>query len=130
MRGLKNKTAFNAEMKKMDDSVYELRSKVMKVIYEAKSRGFNLPRVEVRIVSGGDACGYAYLGKNIVHMNEAYVNNPMLTQIVLHEIVHAVFGVGETVGCRLMHCSKFWENKPSVDDAWQIFETYYKSIKH
>jgi len=113
-------------MLKMDDNVYALRRKVMDVLYTIKRRGYSIPRIEVRILDGStDACAYAYLGRNIVHFNRTYMKRKNFTQIVLHEVVHASFGVGEVVGCKLMHCSKFWDNNVSESEGWKLFDKYY-----
>jgi hypothetical protein len=133
MNKLKNKASYGGELLDMDNNVYLLRKKVMNVIYEAKNKGFVLPRVEVRIVSSNtDACAYAYLGKNIIHVNKTYTERKydhLFTQIILHEMVHAIFGINEVVGCKLMHCTKFWENKVDIDLAWGLFEKYYLEFK-
>ena len=129
---LKNRIARNGVNMVSSENRYALRSRVMAVIYDLKKRGFVLPRVEIRILETCEACAYAYLGKNIVHFNAKYMTekySPLFEQIVLHELVHAVFGVGEVVGCKLMHCSKFWVNKPSKDLAWELFNQYYKNWK-
>ena len=52
------------------------------------------------------------------------------TQIVLHEVVHASFGVGEVIGCNLMHCSEFWNNDVSLAEAWKLFDKYYQESSH
>lgn len=120
-------------MKKMNDHTYALRRKVMDVIYEAKKKGYEIPRIEVRIVEGAKgACAYAYLGKNIVHVDERYIADKysyMFTQIILHELGHAVFGLKRVVDCRLMDCKKLWKFNTSVEEAWEIFEGYYKKWK-
>lgn len=129
-RSNKNKTAFGGKMLKMDDNVYALRRKVMDVLYQIKRRGYSIPRIEVRIVDGStEACAYAYLGQNIAHFNKNYINRKNFTQIVLHEVVHATFGIGEVVGCKLMHCSEFWNNNVSESEAWELFEKYYNDTK-
>ena len=127
MKTIKNTTARNAKMLKMDDEIYQLRRKVINVLYEVKKRGYNIPRVEVRVVSEDtEACAYAYLGKNVIHFNKSYMNRDNFTQIVLHEVVHASFGVGEVIGCPLMHCSRFWVNNINEENAWKLFNKYYK----
>lgn len=127
---LKNMAAYNGSLLKMDKDTYALRKKVMDVIYEIKNKGYNLPRIEVRIVTENtEACAYAYLGKNIVHVNKKYINNTLFTQIILHEVIHAVFGVPEVIGCQLMHCSKFWDNKVDIKTAWALFGNYYNNWK-
>jgi hypothetical protein len=130
MKTLKNTTTRNAKMLKMDDEIYQLRRKVMNVLYEIKNRGYSIPRVEVRVVSEDtEACAYAYLGKNIVHFNKKYMNVSNFTQVVLHEVIHASFGVGEVVGCKLMHCTMFWVNNIDENNAWRLFDEYYHSHK-
>jgi hypothetical protein len=129
---LKNKTAYNGKMSKMSSETYAFRRKIMDILYECRRKGFFLPRVEVRILDSVDACAYAYLGKSIVHFNKKYLGEKyedMLTQIVLHEVVHAVFAVGEVEGCRLMWCSRFWRIRPTKSESWEIFGTYYKEWK-
>ena len=71
-----NKTAYNFKLNKMNDATYKLRRNVMSVIYDAKNRGFKLPRIEVRIVSGGDSevCGYATLGNNVMIGGQAGIS--------------------------------------------------------
>jgi hypothetical protein len=132
-RALKNKYSNNAKPMASGDDRYLLRRKVMDVLYLIKANGFNIPRVEVRICDSMDATAYAYLGKNIVHVNRQYMTEKheyMFVQIVLHEVVHAVFGVGEVVGCPLMHCSEVWNIKPSKDVAWEKFNKYYCEWLH
>lgn len=102
---LKNKTAFNHKLNSMNNETYELRRKVIDIIYEVKKL-HSIPRIEVRIVSGGNEnnCGYAYLGKNIIHINETFVKSNVLQlkHIVLHELVHAITGFKHDESCLLM----------------------------
>lgn len=121
----KNKTAFNHQLNKMNDKTYELRRKVVDILYEIKRRGYKIPRIEVRIVSGGDSnnCGYAYLGKNIIHINEKYVNHPMLSYIVLHEVVHAVTAFKHDKNCYLMQAYL-----PKIQDEKKMWECFSKYI--
>jgi hypothetical protein len=125
---LKNRMARNGVNMKSSDERYELRSRVMSVLYDCKKKGFILPRVEVRILESADVCAYAYRGKNIVHITKKYMSSKyehLFEQIILHELVHAIFGVGEVEGCKLMHCSEFWNNKPTNELAWKLFTEYY-----
>lgn len=129
---MKNKTAYNGKMSKMNNETYAYRRKIMDVLYEAKRRGFVLPRIEVRILDTVDACAYAYLGKNICHFNKQYLGEKYkntITQIVLHEVVHAAFSVGEVKKCKLMWCSMFWLKTPTESEAWEVFEKYYNDWK-
>ena len=126
---LKNKTSYKHSLCEMNDKTYELRSKVINIIREANSKGFNLPRIEVRIVTGGkeNNCGYAYLKKNIIHIHDKYVNDSRLKHIVLHEVVHAVTGFEHDNKCPLMH-PKVTSN---IDETilWNTFEKYVPKSK-
>ena len=129
----RNKTSFGASLKKMDDHTYALRRKVMDVLYEAKRRGFNLPRVEVRIVQNAEGvCAYAWIGQNVVHVDEKYTAEKyswFLTRLVLHELGHAVLGLRKIEGCRLMDCDMKWNKTFNEAEAWELFEGYYNKWK-
>jgi hypothetical protein len=85
--------------KKMDSSVYALRSKVIGLIREA-GRLFPLPRVEVRVTDNDRViAGVAMLGKSMIWITEAFVAS---RQVVFHEILHAVFSVQHVAGCPMM----------------------------
>lgn len=103
---LKNTTAYNHKLNTMNNTTYSLRRKVIDIIYEAKKL-HSIPRIEVRIVSGGNEnnCGYAYLGQNIIHINEKFINiNPLqLKHLVLHELIHAITGFNHDDNCVLMN---------------------------
>ena len=125
---LKNKGAFGHSLKEMNDGTYALRKQVINIIREANNKGFNLPRIEVRIVSGGESnvCGYAYLNTNIIHIHDKYMtySKAFLTHVVLHEIVHAMTGFGHDEKCDLM-CAMV-PNKLSIITAWNRFAHYIK----
>ena len=125
---LKNKTQNGSKLNKMNDNTYAMRRKVMDVIYLAKRKGYDLPRIEVRIVNGGkeEVCGYAYLSKNIVHIKQEYINiHPaQFIHLVLHEIVHAVTGFRHDDNCPLMNPCV-----PTIAEAreykcWEAFAKY------
>jgi len=131
---LKNKPAHGAKILSMNKDTYKLRREVMNVIYKVKSSGFNIPRVEIRIIECSNATAYAYTGQNVVHVDlyafsKSVQRRNMFEQIILHELVHAIFGIGEVKGCKLMHCSKFWQNLPSEKLAWDLFKKYYNNWK-
>ncbi len=132
-RALKNRTAFGSKLKDMNDNTYALRRKVMTVIYKAKNKGFDLPRVEVRVVKDTKgACAYAYRGKCIVHVDEKYLSPKydwMLTRLILHELGHAIFGLSRVIGCRLMDCKMRWDESFEDKEAWELFAKYYKGYK-
>ena len=125
---LKNKTSFGAKLNKMDNKTYPLRREVINVLYEIKRRGFNIPRLEVRIVNGGesDFCGYAYMNENIIHIKEDYItaDKNKLTHIVLHEVLHAVLGIGHNNDCYLMnYCVP--DGTININKTWESFAKYF-----
>ena len=127
---LKNKAAQGFNLNTMNNDTYALRRKVIDIIYQAKNKGFKLPRIEVRVVNTqvrNEACGYAYLGKNIVHINEKWINEntDCLTHIVLHEIVHAVTSFGHDNNCYLMQPS-LPSRQPNLNKSWERFAHYIK----
>ena len=125
---LKNRTAYGHSLNDMNHNTYALRRKVIDIIREANNKGFNLPRIEVRIVSGGENlnCGYAYLNQNIIHIHDKYVTHDMafLTHLVLHEVVHAVTGFRHDDNCPLM--CPIVPNNPNITTAWVRFAHYLK----
>ena len=90
----------------MDNRVYQLRRKVIDMIYEVKNEIKSLPRIDVRI--GEHNCnktlGVARLKDNIVWITETAINQgeDRLRNTVYHEIVHAVTGFGHDESCPLM----------------------------
>jgi len=120
----KNKTAFGYKMNTMNDQTYILRRQVIDIIYQV-NKLVSLPRIEVRIVSNGleDLCGYAYMGGNVVHINESHMNKPYFYQVVLHEILHAVLSTKHDENCDLMSASV---RNISDARALEIFLTYFK----
>ena len=121
----KNRTTSGHSLNKMNDQTYILRRQVIDIIYQV-NKLVSLPRIEVRIVSGGDdnLCGYAYMGGNVLHMNEAHMNKPYFYQVVLHEILHAVLSTKHDENCDLMCASV---RRISDARALEIFLTYFKN---
>lgn len=124
-----NKTSYGYKLNKMDDHTYNLRRKVINVLYDIKRKGFPIPRIEVRIVSEDtdcqrEVCGYAYLNQNVVHIVEkwANANSDMLTHLVLHEVVHAVTGFRHDDNCYLMNPTI--PSNPKVEKSWDAFSNY------
>ena len=128
---LKNRPSYGSKLLKMDDNTYALRRKVIDIIYLAKKE-VNLPRVEVRIVEGaqwdkeGYIMGYAYMGKNIIHIEKRYVGstNTVLTTLVLHEILHAVLSTKHNDKCPLM--KPYISELVNLDEIWKTFKSYFK----
>ena len=100
------KEARNFTNFKMSDSVYQLRRKVIDMIYEVKNKINSLPRIDVRI--GKHDCsnilGVAKLKKNIIWITEDAIKEgeDKLRNTVYHELVHAVTGFGHDEKCPLM----------------------------
>ena len=118
---------------KMDADVYKLRRKVINVLYDLKRDGFDLPRIEVRIVKDcKDAMAYAYIGKNIIHVDMYWLLKFKDTKLlVMHEIGHAVFGLGRIEGCTLMDCNRDWEwHSDTSEENIEIFRKYYNNYKN
>lgn len=94
-----NATSKHLTNKRMSPAVYELRRKVIGLIYEAK-RLVDLPRVDVRVTDNkGDTLGCARMGGNIIWITESSVAS---RAVVFHEILHAVFAQDHVKGCPLM----------------------------
>jgi len=128
-QAIKNRVKEGFKMNQMNNETYALRRKVINIIYEAKNRGFKLPRIEVRVVNAkatSNVCGYAYLKTNVIHINEDYINDnaERLTHLVLHEIVHAVTGFRHDEKCYLMHPNI--PSKANLELAWNRFAHYIK----
>lgn len=91
---------------KMDNRVYQLRRKVIDMIYEVKNEIKSLPRIDVRI--GKHDCSKvlatAALNKNIMWVTEDAIDQgeDRLRNTVYHELVHAVTGFGHDESCPLM----------------------------
>lgn len=122
----KNRTAYGHSLNKMDSQNYLLRRKVIDVIYDL-NKIVKLPRIEVRIVSGGEnLCGYAYMNGNVVHMNESHMNKTYFYQVVLHEILHAVLGIEHDEKCDLM--SAVVRTELTDARALQLFLNYFNKV--
>ena len=123
----KNHTSYGYKLNKMNSDTYSIRRNVIDVLYEIKRRGYDIPRIEVRIVSEGDdnVGGYAYLKANIVHISEECAkmkNKDILTHLVLHEVVHAVTGFRHDDNCVLMNpCIP---TDVDINKTWEAFAKY------
>lgn len=95
----------NLKNKKMNDSTYALRKRVMSFVYEAKKLDPSLPRVSVRITDDHQRhLALATVGKKEIWVTEQAITKPDfdLRTIVFHEIVHACYGVRHDESCILM----------------------------
>jgi len=110
---LKNKTKDGYRLKKMNDNTYKLRRSVINIIYELNNflkanKCKRLPRVEVRIIEEHNCKrkigGYAYIGRNIIHIPEQSVglSYEKLLRIVIHEVLHGL-GFHHDDKCHIMH---------------------------
>lgn len=119
------KTKF--ENDKMSDSTYKEKRQVMKIIYNAKKYSPSLPRIEVKIGKAkGNYLGFGRLGENQIWIDVKKINKSQLVQVVLHEILHAVFATPHKDTCKLMAptVQKITEKK-----AWEIFRQYIDKYK-
>ena len=122
---MKNKIIKN---KKMSPEVYELKQIVLGIIYKAKTMA-KLPWIQVKVgdaTAGNEATlGLAKLRANKLWITEKAINyGPQkLTHIVLHEVLHAVYGKDHDESCPLM--SACLPAKPLSQD-----ECYRHFVKH
>jgi hypothetical protein len=114
----------------MNAETYALRRKVIEIIYRASALlTTRLPRVEVRITEptnwrkGESWVGRAIMGdnkiwipSNTLDMGESWVN-----EVVYHELIHAIFGVGHNEDCPLMSSNV---KGISIADAEKLFVEY------
>lgn len=114
---------------KMDDSVYQLRRQVIRIIYKVNDlladHGLDaLPRIQVRIVDGGcGTAGFARMGRNAVWIPKETIGKDYLYRVVLHELLHAVLATEHDLNCKLMHTHV----QPDLTDAeaTRIFLRYF-----
>lgn len=124
---LKNRMAFGAKRINMDDEIYQLRRRVLDIIYQCKKVVPNLPRIEVRIVDlkGKATMGYAYMGQKVVHIDKDEANkaSERLLVLVLHEVLHAVLATPHIESCKLMSGQYV---PMTTQDAWNVFKSYFR----
>jgi hypothetical protein len=86
--------------KDMNLKTYDLRRKVMALIYEAKGLYPALPRIEVRVTENDKKIlGVGLRGKRVIWITEDFVAS---RSTVFHEILHAVFDQSHVSSCPLM----------------------------
>jgi len=107
--------------KRMNNQVYQLKRNVINIIYDLK-RYVNLPRITVRVTDNQDnLLGRARMNDNIIWIPENTFNSKYLYQVVLHEILHAVYGIEHNEKCELM--CKYVKNI-TKEKALNIFLSY------
>jgi len=113
--------------KRMNNQVYQLKRDVINIIYDLK-RYVNLPRITVRITDNqDDLLGRARMNDNIIWIPENTFNSKYLYQVVLHEILHAVYGIEHNESCELM--SAYVTKQLSKQKALDIFLGYCKKYQ-
>ncbi len=117
--------------KKMNSDVYAERRVVIAMIYVAKSllrsHGIEIARVDVRITereTGRTALGMASIGGKSIWIPCDQLKMPYLYQVVLHELCHALWGIGHNKRCKLMHPNLQSDLTPEI--AEQLFVRYAK----
>lgn len=100
------KTMTGHTNRKMNDETYKLRRRVIDQIYTIKRLIPDLPRIQVRITDADDPhiLGEAYLEGNAIFIpaKTTQMSSDRFLHVVLHELVHAVCGVGHDENCPLM----------------------------
>ena len=101
---MKNKTIKKHRNLEMNSDTYKLRRKVIAIIYEAKRLVNTLPRIDVRITECEDrhTLGAARMLDRIIWIPKTTTGRDCLRQVVLHEILHAVYGIKHNEKCKLM----------------------------
>ena len=107
--------------KRINNNVYQLKRDVISIIYDLK-RYVSLPRITVRITDKhSNILGLARLKDNIIWIPDNTFNSKYLYQVVLHEILHAVYGIEHDNNCDLM--SEYVKNI-TKEKALNIFLSY------
>ena len=129
----KNKTTKNFINFKMTNEVYNLRKKVINVLYDLKNNGFNIPRIDVRIGQHKDCqvLGVARLNNNIIWITEKAIDKKEneFYHTVLHELLHTIYGCEHDNKCHIMtpYQPKVVFNKNKL---FKIFKNYYNKYNN
>lgn len=113
--------------KEMNQYVYQLRRKVIDIIYDIKKE-IELPRIEVRVVEKHEhILGVGRVGENMIWITEDCITHgkELLFHVVAHEIGHAVFKLSHNKKCPLMKPSVGQENAASRQ---QILKVLRKAV--
>ena len=111
----------------------EFRQQVLDIIHKAKYEyGMKLPMVKYRIAHDESyihpvmGVGGAPKGKAGIRISEKWFNTDAFVPLVLHELAHACWGQEHVEGCPLMNPSMNNNTMPSEQEAWELFDLYYK----
>ena len=129
----KSKTTKNFNNYKMTPEVYKLKRKVINILYELKDKGFNIPRIDVRIGQHKDCqvLGVARLNNNIIWITENAIDKKEneFYHTVLHELLHTIYGCEHDNKCHIMTPYQpkvvFSKNK-----LLKIFKNYYNKYNN
>lgn len=130
MRKRRDTTAPRAHRNlKMNDEVYKLRRKVIDHIYEAKAMVPSLPRIEVRITEceHREILGCARMKDCVIWIPKTSIARDDLRATVLHEVLHAAYGIPHISGCPLMGASSSKTTKVQEDG---LFVKYASAAKN
>lgn len=111
----------------MSDETYLMKHQVLEIISDARRRIPELPEIKVRITEPGEKIlGAARPWRRIVWITSDVFEGPYLLCTVLHELLHAVYGLGHEANCPLM-CPSI--RKPPISDSllWEVFTNKAKS---
>ena len=129
----KNKTIKEFKNFKMTPEVFKMRTKVMKVLYELKHMGYNLPRIDVRIGHSKECntLAFAKLNQNIIWISERAIEQTenKFYHTVLHELIHTIYGCEHDEKCHIMstYQPKVVYNKNKL---LKIFKNYYNKYNN
>ena len=106
----------------MDARVYQLRRKVIDLIYEIKREVCpQLPRISVRVTETHPTIrGCARIGGHQIWITEQATRDKDLRTVVYHEVLHSI-GVQHNANCPLMHPSA---NNVPKDVCQEVFKKY------
>tara|TARA_X000001382_G_scaffold127255_1_gene114854 strand:+ start:145 stop:567 length:423 start_codon:yes stop_codon:yes gene_type:complete len=129
----KSKTTKNFNNYKMTPEVYKLKRKVINILYELKDKGFNIPRIDVRIGQHKDCqvLGVARLNNNIIWITENAIDKKEneFYHTVLHELLHTIYGCEHDNKCHIMSTYQpkivYSKNK-----LLKIFKNYYNKYNN
>lgn len=116
----------------MSDATYQLRRKVISIIYECLKLDRNLPRVEVRIVEAHkNVLGKASIFSKVPHISimasVCQATEDMLYHVTLHELVHTWFDMGHNENCKLM--SSVIKKPLKKSESMALFKKYLNEHK-